>query len=108
MWCVTAVKLRLQNRDLLHLSYRQQVQAILVQVFHHGRQVARLPFREGVLVVRQALHIRPNIVVWRSQSPEETRGENLREDRENLWLNGNTKPSQFSDKTQNDSGLKDA
>lgn len=77
----------MHHRDPLHLSYRQQVQAILVQVLHHGRQVARLPLREGVLVVGQALHIRPNIVVWSSQSPEKTRRESLCEDRETLWWN---------------------
>lgn len=56
----------------VHVSYRQQVQAVLIQVLHHGRQVATLPLGEGVFVVRQVLHVGPNVIVWSSQSPEKT------------------------------------
>lgn len=59
------------------VSYRQQVQAILIQVFYHGRQVSTLPFGKSVFVVRQVLNIGPNIIVWGPQGPEKTQRETV-------------------------------
>lgn len=51
-------------------THRQELQAVLVQVLH--RQVSTLPLRKGAFVVRQALDVRPHVVVGRPQSPTHT------------------------------------
>ena len=57
------------------VTYGQQVQAVLVQVLHHGGQVPRLPLGEGVLVVGQGLHLWPDFVVGGPEGPREREAE---------------------------------
>ena len=61
------------------VTYGQQVQAVLVQVLHHGGQVPRLPLGEGVLVVGQGLHLWPDFVVGGPEGPRERERERERE-----------------------------
>lgn len=54
-------------------SYSEQINAVLVQVLHHGRQVPRLPLGERVLVVRQRLHLWPDVIVGSTKGPGKER-----------------------------------
>lgn len=52
------------------LTYREQVQAVFIQVLDVGREAPRLPLGESVLVVLQGLYFWPHFVVRGAQSSE--------------------------------------
>lgn len=61
------------------VTYREQIEAFIIQILHLRCQTARFPFGEGVLVILQGFYFRPDVIVGGPQR-------SARKRREKRWV----------------------